>query len=162
MIVPKFRIFTISDIVQELHKHAMQKVGVLSVFEKINAEKRKKKSFSVFRTAWSTQNLSFAFFFWNMLVWVQNSFCGWEKGILILGKFLKRKENCVVRVFWRKFYFSLIRYTKFYTSNKKRIFWKFDDIILLNCRNLFLLPFFHRLCIWSCMLSIFGLWVSPG
>ena len=63
MKVLKFRIFKISDIVQELHKHAKQKVGNLSVFEKNNAEKRKKGQFFVFRTALFTQNLNLHIFF---------------------------------------------------------------------------------------------------
>ena len=45
-------------------------------------------------------------------------------------------------------------------QNKKKVLWKNDENLFANCMKLVWLVFLHRLSLWNCKISIFGLWRS--
>ena len=113
-----------------------------------------------------------------MFVWLQNSICGSYKiqfGAIskLLGKIfvvtIKKNAshtifiygNCMIRVFLTKsfsFFFSTIH--RILCQNKKIFLQKLDGIIFAKCMKFVWLVFLHRLSLWNCIISIFGLWKS--
>ena len=69
--------------------------------------------------------------------------------------------NCMTSIFLTKsFPFLISKVHRILCQNKRKVFRKFDDTILAKCMKFVWLVFFHRLSLWNCIISIFGLWRS--
>ena len=70
--------------------------------------------------------------------------------------------NCMSSIFFltKNFSFLFSTFHQNLCQNKRKVLRKFDDTILAKCMKFVWLVFFHRLSLWNCMTSIFGLWRS--
>ena len=144
--------------------------------------KRKKSNISISRTTLYTQKIKFCmqnFFFKNCLFEYENQFAGLKKkntkkclGAISKSLFCRRHQkiashtfsiygNFIISIFLTKnFSFLCSTIHRILCQNKKKVFWKFDDTNLAKFMKFVWLVFLHRLSLWNCMISIFGLWRS--
>ena len=105
-------------------------------------------------------------FFWVTFVWVQNSFCDWKKcgGYfeLLRISIVDTIKKTVVLQLPCVFCFSLLLTTihQFLCQNKKLVPSKFDDFFSKMYE--ICLVFFHRLSLWSYMISVLIHGGQPG
>ena len=69
--------------------------------------------------------------------------------------------NCIFSIFLYKkvIWFIYVEFWDKVISQNKTI-WKFVDTILEKSVKFVWVVFFHRLSLWNCMISVFGLWRS--
>ena len=146
--------------------------------------KGKKNPISVYpRLRYTQKKIKFClqnFFFKKKLVWVQKSFWGWKKHKKSFGAiskilwtfFIVAIQKMLIinfpymEILWLAFFltnfFSFLFCTihRILCQNKRKIFRKFNDTFSAKCIKFVWPVFFHRLSLWNCMISIFGLWRS--
>ena len=183
MIIFKIWIFKLPDIDQSIQKRAIEKKRSLEHFWKmLSREKEKKSNIGISRTTLYAQKIKFCmqnYFFQKTFVWVRKPFCGWKKNtkkFYFWGQFQKKfccrhqknashtisiYGNCMTSIFLTKsFSFSFSTIHQNLCQNKRKVLRKFDGTILAKCMKFVLAEFFHRLSLWNCVISIFGLWRS--
>ena len=177
MIISKIWTFKLSDIDQGIQNMSYRRKRSLKRFWQYLWREKEENSiivYPVLRYTHTKLNFACKFFFSKNVCLSTKIFLQLKKKQKkIWGKFqkyvvvIKKKAshaffmngNCMTSIFLTKnfcFLFSTIH--RILCQNEKKVARKFNDTILAKCMKFVWFVFFHRLSLWNCMSSVFGLW----